>query len=505
MAMFVSLQLLLLQLLCFVPSGTPVVEAVKLPAAAEGASASKLRSLGENAMVAGKYDEAAQLYKKVIQMEPQNARNYYKLFRVHLRQQKYKNAVKDLASSVEVDPSYTVGYIQLGKLQMKLGRCDEAVFSLKKALELDSSNEKATGALPNAQKCARALQDAKQGMLRRDYAGAERKFAVALDVASSSADLYLQKAECNMHMRRYFEALADAGKSLKIEKEMIPALLLRAQAYYFLLEFDMAMRHLREGLKYDPEHDGCKNLWRRLKKLTKITKKADEALSAKKYEDAAAMYAMGLEVDPSNAEATKSLSIKLCNAKRGLKQYNEAEKACNRALEVDSDDVEANLAQAEVHMGQEKFDQAIRLFQKVQQHDQKNKKAQQGLQRAQAAKKQASQKNYYKILGIGRDATTREIKKAYRGLALINHPDKFPQCAGQTIEDMTEECKSVSKKWLDISEAGEVLGDEEMKAKYDRGEEVFENQGGQQQRGPRRGFNPFGGGFPGGAKFHFRF
>lgn len=123
----------------------------------------------------------------------QNARNYYKLFRVHLRQQKYKNAVKDLASSVEVDPSYTVGYIQLGKLQMKLGRCDEAVFSLKKALELDSSNEKATGALPNAQKCARALQDAKQGMLRRDYAGAERKFAVALDVASSSADLYLQK------------------------------------------------------------------------------------------------------------------------------------------------------------------------------------------------------------------------------------------------------------------------------------------------------------------------
>lgn len=71
MAMFVSLQLLLLQLLCFVPSGTPVVEAVKLPAAAEGASASKLRSLGENAMVAGKYDEAAQLYKKVIQMEPQ--------------------------------------------------------------------------------------------------------------------------------------------------------------------------------------------------------------------------------------------------------------------------------------------------------------------------------------------------------------------------------------------------------------------------------------------------
>jgi len=42
-----------------------------------------------------------------------------------------------------------------------------------------------------------------------------------------------------MKMQRYFEALADAGKSLKIEKELIPALLTRALAYYQLMEFDM--------------------------------------------------------------------------------------------------------------------------------------------------------------------------------------------------------------------------------------------------------------------------
>ncbi len=36
----------------------------------------------------GRYDEAAEIYKKVIQAEPNDARNYYKLFRVHLRQQK---------------------------------------------------------------------------------------------------------------------------------------------------------------------------------------------------------------------------------------------------------------------------------------------------------------------------------------------------------------------------------------------------------------------------------
>ncbi len=50
-----------------------------------------------------------------------------------------------------------------------------------------------------------------------------------------------------------------------------------------------------------------------------------------------------------------------------------------------------------------------------------------------------------------------------------------------------------------------MLGDEELKGKYDRGEQVFENQGNDGGGGRPRGFNPFAGGFPGGAKFSFRF
>jgi DnaJ-class molecular chaperone len=51
-----------------------------------------------------------------------------------------------------------------------------------------------------------------------------------------------------------------------------------------------------------------------------------------------------------------------------------------------------------------------------------------------------------------------------------------------------------------------VLTDPEKKEKYDRGEDVFQNQGGPGQGGPGGGF-PFGGGFPGGGggPFHFQF
>jgi curved DNA-binding protein len=64
-------------------------------------------------------------------------------------------------------------------------------------------------------------------------------------------------------------------------------------------------------------------------------------------------------------------------------------------------------------------------------------------------------KDYYKILGVAKNASADEIKKAYRKLALKYHPDKNPN--NKTAED----------KFKEINEANEVLGDPEKKKKYD--------------------------------------
>jgi DnaJ-class molecular chaperone len=117
--------------------------------------------------------------------------------------------------------------------------------------------------------------------------------------------------------------------------------------------------------------------------------------------------------------------------------------------------------------------------------------------------RQSKEKNYYKTLGVGRNAKLKEIKKAYRELALKWHPDKN-----------TDDTEQAEKMFQDISEAYEVLSDKELREKYDRGEPVFENQGGGGQQ--RHHMDPgmffqqhFGGQRAhhggGGQQFHFRF
>jgi DnaJ-class molecular chaperone len=95
-----------------------------------------------------------------------------------------------------------------------------------------------------------------------------------------------------------------------------------------------------------------------------------------------------------------------------------------------------------------------------------------------------TKRDYYDILGVSKNASKEEIKKAYRKLALEWHPDRNKSSAA-------------SAKFKEINEAYEVLSDPKKKETYDQfGHAAFDPRYGGAGAGAAGG--PFAGGFPGG-------
>ena len=83
-----------------------------------------------------------------------------------------------------------------------------------------------------------------------------------------------------------------------------------------------------------------------------------------------------------------------------------------------------------------------------------------------------SKRDYYEVLGVARNASPDDIKKAYRKLAMQFHPDRNP---GN---------KEAEAKFKEATEAYEVLKDDQKKAGYDQyGHDAFGQGGGRGAQG----------------------
>jgi curved DNA-binding protein CbpA len=103
-------------------------------------------------------------------------------------------------------------------------------------------------------------------------------------------------------------------------------------------------------------------------------------------------------------------------------------------------------------------------------------------------------KDYYSILGISKDASSEEIKNAYRKLAKQWHPDLHQQDGPGAV-------KYAEEKFKEIGEAYDILSDSDKKSRYDAGESGSERTGYSGDYGT--GGAPYGHGPEGGSNDPF--
>ena len=467
----------------------------------------KLRNSAEQAFTNGEIAESLRYWSQVISLEPTNANNFYKRFRVYLRQNKMKEALSDLNSVLNLKSQDENALSQRGKLNLRIGNCESALSDFKALQSVDPKNV-ALAQKGKAEECVRLIKEAARHHKRGNYPAAKEVYSALIAIAERSTEFLFNRAECLYFMGDMYEAIADSGKVLKSAPDNLLALELRASAYYTLGELDMAKEHYRSALKYDPEHRNSKEGHRQIKKIQTNRKKADVAMSAKKYTEAITHLDGIISADSNHPLFVMAANLDKGRAFKELKKYAEAKTILQTILDLDEGHAEANHILGLVLVDEEEWEPALRYLRKAHESSNGDRNIENDIRQAEAALKQSKQKDYYKILGVSRRAKAKEIKKAYREKALEWHPDKHQ---GEGEKEKAE------KQFQLVAEAYEVLSDKEKRGKYDRGEEVFENQGnGGGQQGGGFGFgHPFAQHFQnmhfqngqggGGQQFHFRF
>lgn len=177
-----------------------------------------------------------------------------------------------------------------------------------------------------------------------------------------------------------------------------------------------------------------------------------------------------------------------------MKKPEKAKKHCEEALRLNPSSIPAIIFKASSLLEAELYEEAIRLLEKTREDVDgaaRDSRITNKLNEAQKRLRQSKTKDYYKALGVSRDANEREIKKAYRKLTKQYHPDKYRG-------DMTPE--QIQTKMSQINEAYEVLSDPELKERFDNGDDPNS----QEQQNPfHQGGNPFAH-FGGQQQFMFR-
>jgi len=186
----------------------------------------------------------------------------------------------------------------------------------------------------------------------------------------------------------------------------------------------LGKKHFQQALNYDPDLKECQICMKNLKKSLRLKEEATEVFKAGNYAEAIVKFEEVVEIDPLNANfnATLLLNVSIGHEKLGDKVKKL--EALNLALKYNPKYAKALVRRGDHFAQQDEFGEAIKDYAEAQEHDASGFNVVPKLKDAQKKQKANSRKDYYKILGIQKGASDKEIRSSYKKMSLKHHPDK---------------------------------------------------------------------------------
>lgn len=456
---------------------------------------------GKEFLSKSQFADALSSYHAAVELDPDNYQTLYRRATVFLAMGKSKAAMPDLDKVVAIKPDFLAARVQRANVILKQGDLIGARQDYQAALEVDRDNLELQKKIELTQKLEQFVEQAKMFYNENDYASANFYLTKSLEHMVWDGELYKMRAACSRQLGQTQKAIADLRNLAKIFSDSTEVFLEIAQLYYGIGDVEESLNQIRECLKLNSDHKECFQFYKGVKKLAKLREQLATLVKKGDWMGCLEKGRSILKTEKSVSSIQLDVFRHTCKCNREAGHVEEAIQECSEVLDnLDENDVDVLCERAEAYLLNEDFDSAISDFQKALKANEDSRKAREGLQKAERLKKQAGSRDYYKILGVKRSASKREITKAYRKLAQKWHPDNFSE---------DEEKAKAQKKFIDIAAAKEVLTDEEKRRQFDAGVDPLDPEAQQGGGGGHHfhggfphGFNPFG---EGGGSFRFHF
>lgn len=445
------------------------------------------------------YSNALTEFHSALDLNPKHSEALFRRATCYQSLNRYKAALKDLDLLIEIRPNNVVAYKQRGTIYLKRGFFDEAEKNFKKAIELEPSDSlreslEETGTFRSLVETSIASYNA------QDYTKAQNMMETILETLYWDCNLLKLHALSQKNRGEIGQAIQSLEHASRVCPETEEIYVETANLKYERGEIEEALSSIRKCLKTDPDSSTCNPVYKKLKKFVKEYDKMKKFQTSQDWDKCVEKGSQILQKKLEDIERIVVLKSRcLCN--KMAENFDAALLDCNAALEGLPTSAEILCLRAEVNIELEAYEDAEKDYEEALNLEPGNEDAKGGKENVEKARRNERTKDYYKILGVSRSASKREITKAYRKLAQKWHPDNF---ATET------EKKRAEKKFIDIASAKEVLTDDEKRRRFDGGEDPLSGEGREGhfhdmfRRQQHHGNSFFGGGFdPSQFEFHF--
>ncbi|KAF8448872.1 hypothetical protein L210DRAFT_3640505 [Boletus edulis BED1] len=487
-----------------------------------GPTADDKKEQGNVAFKAKQYSDAIELYTKAIEMKPTEPSYLTNRAASYMALKRFRLALADCqqAAALQSAGHSSKTLIRLARCHLALGSSQPALTTLRTVISLEPTNATALQLQEKVLELEAHLRNFDSAKRQKEWGMARLALDKCLQSIEGEAgevptQWRLWRIELELARANWGAANIAANDAMRLDPNSPEILAVRGLVLFLSGKLPQALQHVASALRLDPEHETASRLRKRIKDVERIKEEGNASFKSGKLDEAVTRYTECLERIGAAEEEGKGGHIRatlLSNRATTLvklERYDEALIDTEASLALLPTSFKALRTRARIHLHLEKFDAAVADFKSsIEQAEFENADADARslgieLRKAEAALKRSKTKDYYKILGVPRDCSDADIKKAYRRESLKHHPDKGGD----------------EEKFKLVVEAHAVISDPRRRERYDMGEdEDGQNDSGMGgMDGPFGGMNPvdladifaqfqgggpFGGGGGGGFRFH---